>query len=203
METNAEVRTVWIVDGGYMIKSTPERVDYCRLKDELERLNGGEIFESYFLDSVANPPSENQEHFLTRLKLAPPEGPKMRVQTYALKNMHVHCPQCDTHFDRHVQKGVDVGIATLMLKMAFRDLYDRVILCAGDGDFEDAISYIKSELHKEIWIAGFNGSVSADLQSYADQVIWLDEWWENIRRSSSNGSRTDMSENRRPEKVRA
>ncbi len=181
-ETQAGPKTVWIVDGGYMIKATPERVDYCRLKHELEKRNGGELFESYFLDSLMQPPSEAQEHFLTRLKLAPPDGPKMRVQSYSLKGMHAHCPHCGHEFERHVQKGVDVAIATLMLKMAFRDLYDRLILCAGDGDFEDAISYVKSELHKEIWIAGFSGSVSADLQSYADEVIWLDDWWDEIRR---------------------
>jgi uncharacterized LabA/DUF88 family protein len=54
------------------------------------------------------------------------------------------------------------------------------VLSAGDGDFEDAISYIKSDLHKEIWISGFTNTVSADLQSYADQVVWIDDFWKQV-----------------------
>jgi uncharacterized LabA/DUF88 family protein len=175
-------KAVWVVDGAYMLKGGPGRVDYLSLKEELERLNGAPLFESYYLDSTPNPPSDAQDAFHTWLKCAPPQGPKMRVQLYKLKEMHVHCPQCDCRFERPVQKGVDVGIATLILRLASDDQYDRLLLSAGDGDFEDAINHVKSDLHKEIWICGFNGSVSADLQSYADEVVWLDEMWDVIRK---------------------
>ena len=73
------------------------------------------------------------------------------------------------------QKGVDVGIATLILKLAAQGVYDRLILSAGDGDFEDAISYVKSELHKEVWMNGAQATLSTDLQSYANRVLWLDD----------------------------
>jgi uncharacterized LabA/DUF88 family protein len=75
---------------------------------------------------------------------------------------------------------VDVGIATLMIRLATQNLYDRLVLSAGDGDFEDAISYVKSDLHKEIWISGFTNTVSADLQSYADKVIWIESFWKQV-----------------------
>jgi uncharacterized LabA/DUF88 family protein len=78
---------------------------------------------------------------------------------------------------------VDVGIATLILKLATQQRYDRLMLAAGDGDFEDSIDYVKSELHKEVWICGYEGSISADLQSYADKVVWLNECWETIKRT--------------------
>jgi nijmegen breakage syndrome protein 1 len=74
-------------------------------------------------------------------------------------------------------------IATLIIKLAVQDVYERLVLSAGDGDFEDAISYVKSHLHKEIWISGSSRTVSADLQSYADRAVWLDEVWDEIRRS--------------------
>ena len=64
----------------------------------------------------------------------------MRVQLYKLKDLRCDCPHCGDHFDRQVQKGVDVGIATLLIKLAVQEKYERVILSAGDGDFEDAIS---------------------------------------------------------------
>jgi uncharacterized LabA/DUF88 family protein len=103
------------------------------------------------------------------------QRPKMRVQLYKLKDMHNKCPSCGHQFDRQVQKGVDVGIATLIIKLAAQDVYERLILSAGDGDFEDAITYIKSELHKEFWLNGAPASLSTDLQSYADTVLWLDD----------------------------
>ena len=78
---------------------------------------------------------------------------------------------------------MDVGIATLIIKLATQNVYDRLILSAGDGDFEDAIAYVKEELHKEFWLSGFEDSVSADLQSYANEVIWLDQFREDIRKT--------------------
>jgi uncharacterized LabA/DUF88 family protein len=175
-------RTIWIVDGAYVFSAAPGKVDYVKLKTELEKLNGGAFYESYYLNSTQESPTEAEQSFHTWLKTAPPQGPQMRVQLYKLKYLRVKCPQCATPFDRHVQKGVDVGIATLMIRLATQNLYDRLVLSAGDGDFEDAISYVKSDLHKEIWISGFTNTVSADLQSYADKVIWIESFWKHIER---------------------
>ena len=180
------MKTIWIVDAAYMKKAAPGHFDYLKLKNELEKQNRDKFFESYFLNSTPNPPTDQQDSFHTWLKTAPPRGPKMRVQLYKLKDVHLKCPKCDHEFDRQVQKGVDVGITTLLLKLATQNQYDRVILSAGDGDFEDAISYVKNELQKQIWISGFDESVSADLQSYADQVIWLNDCWNAIKK---NGGR--------------
>ena len=99
----------------------------------------------------------------------------MRVQLYGWKDVHNRCPACGHPFDRQVQKGVDVGIATLIIKLASQNVYERLILSAGDGDFEDAISYIKSDLHKEFWVNGAQATLSTDLQSYSDNVLWLDD----------------------------
>ncbi len=171
-------RTVWIVDGAYLWnfgKGRPAGVDYLKLKKELETANGEPIYEAYYLNSTQDPATDAQNAFHTWLKCAAPRGPKMRVQLYRLKDMHAKCSSCGHEFERQVQKGVDVGIATLIVKLASQGMYDRLILTAGDGDFEDAISYVKSELHKEFWLNGGQNSLSADLQSYADDVLWLDD----------------------------
>lgn len=81
------------------------------------------------------------------------------TRLYMLKDLSVTCAHCGTTVLREVQKGVDLGIATLIVRMAAQGAYDRVMLCAGDGDFEDAISSVKSER----------------LQSHADTVIWLED----------------------------
>jgi len=178
------LKTIWIVDGAYLLQACRSlgRLDYLKLKGQLEAMNGEPFFESYYLNCVSNPPTDEQDAFHTWLKTAPPRGPKMRVQLYDLKDITMTCPACGYTFSKSVQKGVDVGIATLIIKLATQGQYDRVLLGVGDGDFEDAIEYSKSELHKEIWICGFEGSVSADLQSYANRVVWLNDFWDQIRR---------------------
>ena len=170
------MRTVWIIDGAYLFNYSKSRpFDYLKLKEELVRIGGHPIHESYYLNSTRDPFADAQSAFHNWLKSAPPRGPKIRVQLYPLKELHQRCPQCKHEFDREIQKGVDVGIATLMIKLAAQGIYDRLILSAGDGDFEDAISYVKSDLHKEIWFCGSQANLSTDLQSYADHVVWLED----------------------------
>ncbi|HEX4772664.1 MAG TPA: NYN domain-containing protein [Bryobacteraceae bacterium] len=178
MNTRAPSKTVWIVDGAYLFnygKTRPAGIDYLKLRNELVKANGNPIYEGYYLNSSPDPATDAHNSFHTWIKSAPPKGPKLRVQLYRLKEMHNKCPNCGQPFERQVQKGVDVGIATLIIKLASQNVYDRLILSAGDGDFEDAISYVKSDLHKEFWLNGAQASLSTDLQSYADHVLWLDD----------------------------
>ncbi len=171
------MKTVWVIDGAYLFNYGRTRpFDYLKLKNELVRLGGGgAIHESYYLNATRDPAADGQNAFHTWLKSAAPRGPKIRVQLYSLKEMHVTCGHCGNQFDREVQKGVDVGIATLIVKLAAQNVYDRLILAAGDGDFEDAIDYVKSDLHKEVWVCGSQANLSPDLQSYADNVVWLED----------------------------
>lgn len=170
------MKTVWIIDGAYLFNvGTARRFDYLKLKGELERLNGGPIYESYYLNSTRDPATDAQNAFHTWLKSGQPSGPKIRVQLYQLKAMPCHCPNCNFEFGREVQKGVDVAIATLIIKLAVLGVYDRLILSAGDGDFEAAISYVKSDLKKEVWVSGTQWTMSTDLQSYSDEIVWMDD----------------------------
>jgi nijmegen breakage syndrome protein 1 len=65
-----------------------------------------------YVNSTPNPPTDAQDTFHTRLMSAPPRGPKLQVRLYKLKELHVEWSQCWYVFDRRVQKGVDIGIAT-------------------------------------------------------------------------------------------
>lgn len=175
------MKTVWIIDGAYLFnvgKAKP--FDYLKLKNELVRLNGGAIYESYYLNSTRDPATDQQNAFHTWIKSAPPRGPKIRVQLYKLKDLHCQCPQCRSDFTREMQKGVDVAIATLVIKLAVQGVYERLILSAGDGDFEEAISYVKSDLKKEVWISGAQANLSTDLQSYSDNILWMDDMYPTI-----------------------
>lgn len=180
------MKTVWIIDGAYLLKGSPqeENFDYVKLRNELENKNDSVFSECFYLNSTQSPSSDAQDSFHSWLKMVAPKGPKFRVQLYKLKDLICECQNanCKRKFTRQVQKGVDVAIATLLIKLAVQNKYDRVILSAGDGDFEAAVEYIKDEHNKEFIIAGFDGSVSSDLQSYANDMIWLNEFWENIKK---------------------
>ena len=176
--------TAWIIDAGYahsLQRSAGRDFDYVKFKKKLCDLAGETIRETYYLTTVPDVPDPDLDAFHNWLQQAEPHGPKMRVQIYRLKNMNCKCPHCGQEFRRLVQRGVDVGIATMIFKLAAH--YDRIILLAGDGDFADAIEFIKDQ-RKEFWLIGQHGTVAAELQSYADHMLWLDDaLWKAVEKS--------------------
>lgn len=92
-----------------------------------------------------------------------------------MKRKTFNCSNCHQRSSDFVQKGVDIAVATLILKHSFQNLADVIVLFAGDGDFKEMLRICRDELHREIYIIGKNdNSVSPDLQGYG-QVIWLDD----------------------------
>ena len=176
------MKITWIVDAGYLLRSSPGSFDYLLLKNQIESMMGTSFFESYYLNSTPSNRSDAQEGFNTWLKNAPPFGPKMHVQLYRLKTVRCKCPDCSEWFDRNVQQGVDVGIVTLLMKLAVQDQYDRLLLSIGDGEYQEAISFVKREFQKEIWLCGYEGTISPDLQCYADNILWLDDHYSNFQK---------------------
>lgn len=180
-----ENRRLWLIDGAYMYYAQQSMglgyaFDYKKLRDKLEQ--DGRIFQGYYINSTPNPPTDAQDSFHTWLKSAPPRGPKLQVRLNKLKELHLECPACHSAFDRRVQKGVDIGVATLALTLA--DRYDSLILSSGDGDFKDAMEYIRNTLNKTLELVVFRTGVSTDLQSLSDRVYWIDDFKEEIAKST-------------------
>ncbi len=184
-------RTIWINDGAYLFKAAPERFDYLKLKHELEKGAGATFAECYYFGAQSMSTSA-QDSFNKWLKCAPPIGPKMILKLSPLKNMHMDCPHCGVGYERQMQKGVDVGIVTMMLQLAARNRYDQLVLTSGDGDFANAVEYVK-QLGKSFCLAGFKDSVSPDLQCFADTMLWLDELWEKVRKVPGVGGETESA----------
>lgn len=182
------MKTAWIIDGSYMnlgAKAAGIKIDILNLKRRLEReVNGGEpISRGHYVN--ATPPdylSDAMQRFHKYLKSAEPTGPQLRVDLYEHKKQTQICPSCKTKYSRNVQKGVDVRIATQIVSLS--EEFEQIVLLAGDCDFLDAIKVVKGKSNKRLVIAGFRGTVSTDLQSYADSVIWLDDWAATIGRTS-------------------
>lgn len=180
MVAKKSVKTAWIVDGAYLYLAAPERerADFLALERELEaQINSPLDRGHYFTED-----KDEAKAFHSWLQTAPPHGPHMRVYPYQAKYREKPCAECSAPIYTFEQKGVDVGIAILATRLAHQNRYDRLLLIAGDRDFVDAVSYIVNGLHKEVWIVGFADSISTELQEAATDVIWLDDFWQHVRR---------------------
>ena len=85
-----------------------------------------------------------------------------------------------------VEKGVDIMLATDLLKYAWDDLYDIGIVVSGDGDFTYAIKAVK-ELGKYVEVVAFSSNLSQQLADESDYLIQLSpkyfsNLWINNRR---------------------
>ena len=69
--------------------------------------------------------------------------------------------------DTAVEKGVDIMLATDMLRFAWNDLYDVAVLVSGDGDFAYAVQAVK-DMGKYVEVAAFTSNLSWDLAQTAD-----------------------------------
>ncbi|PKM90900.1 MAG: NYN domain-containing protein [Firmicutes bacterium HGW-Firmicutes-12] len=172
-------KTIWLIDAAYLFNaqrsvSPAFNFDYLKLRNKLEKL--GCINRTYYLNSTQNPPSDAQNAFNTWLKTARPDGPQFIVKLYELKEDEYRCPHCSSMLSEQIQKGVDVGIATLIVKLAHQQNYDNLILSSGDGDLEDAIVHVKEYLNKRIELCVFRYGVSPNLQSYSDKVHWINDF---------------------------
>jgi len=76
--------------------------------------------------------------------------------------------------DVPVEKGVDVWLATDMLNLAWKNVYDTAILVSGDGDFADAVEAVK-ELGKHIENAYTKKGLSQHLRQACDRLVVLDK----------------------------
>ena len=73
----------------------------------------------------------------------------------------------------HIEKGVDIMLATDLVNFAWTNLYDVAIVVSGDADFVYAVHAVKNR-GKHVEIAYFDKSISKDLWNMADERHLLD-----------------------------
>jgi len=192
-----DTRRLWLIDAGHLFNAQRTvgqdyHFDYLKLRTKIEETKA--IWRAYYLNSTPNPPLDAQDLFHSWLRCGPPRGPKIIMQLHELKrvwadyafceecgkNVKLRCPNGNGHhIMNQQQKGVDVGIATLAL--IHREKYDALLLSSGDGDLLDAVEFL-SELGKRIELLVFKYGVSTDLQSRTDEILWIDDFAEEVRR---------------------
>jgi hypothetical protein len=93
------------------------------------------------------------------------------------------CYKCRNTFLFKYEKGVDVALAAQLI--IFGGLksgnLDRIILIAGDGDYQEAIRYLRQEVGKDVQIVSWRRALSRDLEKLANKPsIILDDHWETV-----------------------
>ncbi len=172
-------RVAIFIDGSNLYHSLEEncgRYDLNFRAFSQKLLRGRTMFRTYYYNVLQDPERnpqgyQDQQKFLTALHNTPYlevrlGGSKMRGATT-------------------VQKGVDIMIATDLLRFAWDDLYDVAVLVSGDGDFSYAVQAVK-DMGKHVEIAAFPSNLSSELVSASDDrefftPDYFDDLWSRRR----------------------
>lgn len=154
-------------------KNVKDNIDYKKLVDALS--SNTNLLRAYFYDGVPEIVPFKKKNFLEIL-----QKKGIQLRTKILKNRKQTCEKCGDSIIREVQKGVDVSLATDILRHAWQNTCDICIIVSGDEDYKDAIEVAKDKGIK-IWVASFRNSLSFELERTADKVIFLEGFFEVIK----------------------
>jgi uncharacterized LabA/DUF88 family protein len=80
----------------------------------------------------------------------------------------------------HIEKGVDIELATELIAQGFNDSYEVAILVSGDADYTRAIQYVQDQ-GKRVVGTNFEQNASGDLKGTVDNFIDLGDHASEIR----------------------
>ena len=149
-----------------------ENIDYTKLVNVLSQNTN--LLRAYFYDGLPADATPKKKNFLETLQK---KGIQLRLKI--LKRRKLICKKCRDVTIREVQKGVDVSLATDILRHAWQNTCNICIIVSGDEDYKDDIDVAKDKGIK-IWVASFRDSLSSELERTADKVILLDKLFNDI-----------------------
>ena len=159
-------RVAIFIDGSNLYHSLEENcsrfdLDFAAFSDKL--CKGRQLFRTYYYNLLRDPDRnpqayQDQQKFLNALYSTP--YLEVRLGTSKLRG------------EVAVEKGVDVMLATDLLRFAWHDLYDVAILVSGDGDFQYALQGVK-DMGKHVEVAAFQANLSWELVQVADHREYL------------------------------
>ncbi|HEY1068176.1 MAG TPA: NYN domain-containing protein [Pirellulales bacterium] len=153
-----------------------KRFDWNRFRQLMDDIAGGPVFDVHYFDCVSDAPSAGREafHQFLRNTLA------FQLHFTELKEKRRTCNVCRNVYVEHEQKGVDVGIAVQMLKLAFNGGYEQALLCSGDGDFSNLVLDLRDTLGKRVTVVGWHNGVAPSLRDAAYRVVHLEEHYNKV-----------------------
>lgn len=153
-----------------------DKIDYIKLVDVLANEAETDLLRAYFYDGVPETIPLKKKNFLSAL-----EKQGIQLRTKILKSRTNTCSACGFTVQRCIQKGVDVSLATDILRHAYQKTCGVCIVVSGDEDYCDAINLAK-DLGTKVWVASFKSALSSKVERTADKVILLDDIFEKLKR---------------------
>ena len=150
-----------------------EKINYSNLVKVLSQDTN--LLRAYFYDGVPEDIPIKKKNFLEALQK---QG--IQLRTKILKNRYHMCNNCNVPTLKSIQKGVDVSLATDILRHAFQQTCEICIVVSGDADYKDAIEVAKDKGIK-VWVASFKSALSSEVERTVDKVIILDEIFDKIK----------------------
>lgn len=176
-------RVAIFIDGSNLYHSLEEnckRYDVSFAAFATKLCNGRTMFRTYYYN-VERDPDRNPQAYQDQQKFF--------SALYNTPYLEVRLGTSKMRGDVAVEKGVDIMLATDLLRLAWDDLYDVAILVSGDGDFAYAIQAAKN-MGKHVEVAAFPANLSWELAQVADdrELLTPDYFadiWSNRRRGQS------------------
>lgn len=195
-------RVAIFIDGSNLYHSLEENckrfdVDFEAFSAKL--CNGRPLYRTYYYnvlrDQERNPQAySDQQKFLTAL--------------YSTRYLEVRLGASKLRGDTVIEKGVDIMLATDLLRYAWQDMYDVAIVVSGDGDFSYAVQAVK-DLGKHVEVAAFPANLSYELAQVADDrefftPDYFTDIWSRKRGQGRSGSKNAQPQRkeRRPTRPR-
>ena len=178
-------RVAIFIDGSNLYHSLEENcnrydLDFAAFSAKL--CGGRQHFRTYYYNLLRDPNRNpqayhDQQKFLTAL--------------YSTPYLEVRLGSSKMRGDVAVEKGVDVMLATDLLRAAWDDLYDVAILVSGDGDFSYAVQAVK-DMGKHVEVAAFQANLSLELAQVVDDrelftPDYFNELWSHRRAGEKGG----------------
>ena len=178
-------RVAIFIDGSNLYHSLEEnckRFDVDFAAFSLKLCKGRPLFRTYYYNVLRDPGRnpqayEDQQKFLNAL--------------YHTPYLEVRLGGSKVRGEVAVEKGIDIMLATDLLRFAWEDLYDVAILVSGDGDFSYALQAVKN-MGKHVEVAAFPANLSHELAQVADdRELFTPEYFEDLwsRKRRANGDR--------------
>jgi uncharacterized LabA/DUF88 family protein len=173
------------IDGAYLTKVYPRRVDYSALRKLVEADLGDTVDEGYYFSADDDPPKAQKLH--NALAYPPPAGPGLRVKIYWLHKKKLFWPpglgggpvmhptkQPPLQYEHVTQKAVDVGLIFHLTRSFLKRGWKKLVLAAGDGDFHEPVQSLVENDNVELYLVGTINSISQDLRPYARKIFEVD-----------------------------
>ncbi|MDA0770637.1 MAG: hypothetical protein BZY79_04390 [SAR202 cluster bacterium Casp-Chloro-G4] len=183
--TDSAQRVAIFIDGSNLYHSLEENckrfdLDFKAFSNKL--CKGRQHFRTYYYNVLRDPDRNPQAY---------QDQQKFLAALYSTPYLEVRLGAAKQRGDVVIEKGVDIMLATDLLQMAWKDLYDVAIVVSGDGDFAYALQTVKN-VGKHVEIGAFPANLSWELAQISDSCeFFTPEYFTEIWSRRRNGSRNE------------